>query len=184
MARPADPGEIPVRKPAPLRWVGDPAMYRPAEPDGIRTIDPVGVTVHLNAGKRYTRYKVRGVQVGVADDYADDDDRRFIWVAYGDARTARWNDDGSYAGQVDARVFWMPEGPGIKPTEVEMAALEGQDGLAAAKRICERALRPGARREPEARSPHETPRGGQRDAEGRWKPREPAQTRGHPTTRA
>ena len=173
-----------MRKPAPLRWISDPAMYRPPEPDGIHTVDPIGVTVHLNAGKRHTKYKVRGVQVGAADDYAADDDRRFIWVAYGDARTETWNEDGSYAGQVDERVFWMPEGPGIEPSKLEMATLEGRAGLAAAKRICEQALRPDAPRKPEARSPHEKPQREQQDADRRWRPREPAQRRGQPTKQA
>ena len=121
-------------------------MYRSPAPDGIPIVDPVGVSVSLNTGKRHTNYRVSGVQLGVDDDYAEDDDRRFIWVAYGDARTETWNEDGSYAGQVDERVFWMPEGPGIKPTKLEMATLEGRHGLAVAKKICEQALRPAAPR--------------------------------------
>ena len=55
-------------------------MYRPPAPDGIRTVDPMGISVSLNAGKRPTKYIVRGLQRGVHDDYAEDDDRRFIWV--------------------------------------------------------------------------------------------------------
>ena len=121
-------------------------MYRPPAPDGIRTVDPMGISVSLNAGKRPTKYILRGLQRGVHDDYAEDDDRRFIWVAYGDARTETLNEDGSCAGQVDERVFWMPEGPGIEPTKLEMATLEGRDGLAVAKKICEQALRPAAPR--------------------------------------
>ena len=131
-----------MRKPAPLRWIGDPAMYHPQEQNGIRTVDRVGVTVHLNAGKRQTKYAVHGVQLGVDDNYANDDDRRFAWVRYGDARTETWNEDGSYAGQVDDRVYWLPEGPGIKPAELKMETLEGRKGLAVAKKICEQALRP------------------------------------------
>ena len=135
-----------MRKPAPLQWIGDPPMYRPPAPDGIRTVDPMGISVSLNAGKRPTKYIVRGLQRGVHDDYAEDDDRRFIWVRYGDARTETWNEDGSYAGQVDDRVYWLPEGPGIKSAQLDMATLEGRKGLDTAKKICEQALRPAGAR--------------------------------------